>query len=71
MRSALDRYVQDVQASQDDQHGSDGVKRRVRDERGKEATRTLEESTQGYRQDQEYGQEDRFQVQQGEQYGRC
>src|SRR5215212_5142640 len=51
----LDRYVQDVQPAQDDQHGSDGVERRVGDERGKEASRLLEESAQGYRQDQEDG----------------
>jgi len=52
---ALDGNGQNVHASQDNEHGGDGVERRVCDERGKEATRALEQSAQSYRKYQEYG----------------
>src|SRR5215213_9272314 len=68
-RTALDRKMQDVQPSQDDQRGHKGVERRVGDEWGEEAARPLEERAKGYRQYQENRQEDGFQVCQGEQHG--
>ena len=54
----LHGYLEDAETVQDDERGGERVERRVRYERGEEASGALEEDAQGDGEEEDRGQED-------------